>query len=214
VPRRFETIFWDNDGVLVHTEGLYYQANREALGSIGVDLDLATYCRISLLRGESVLDLAPVGSAQKEQLRRQRNTIYAQLLGTENILMPGIEAVLRRLHGKVSMGIVSSSLRSHFEICHARTGLLRYFDFILTREAYQQSKPHPEPYLSALARCQVEPGRCLAIEDTPRGLLAASRAGLCCAVLPNPVLEREQFPGAYRILRNPAEILELFPDLG
>jgi len=210
---RFETIFWDNDGILVNTEKLYYQANREVLDSIGVDLDLATFCRISLLRGESVLDLAQVASEQKEKLRLRRNEIYAQLLETENILMPGIEPVLRKLHGKIRMGIVSSSNRSHFETCHARTGLLPYFDFILTREAYRESKPHPEPYLRALARCQVEPGRCLAIEDTPRGLLSARRAGLSCVVLPNPFLGQDLFQGAIRILQNHADILEFFPGI-
>jgi HAD superfamily hydrolase (TIGR01509 family) len=210
----FDTIFWDNDGILVRTEEYYYQANREVLGSVGVDLDLATYCRISLLRGESVLDLAPVTAEQREAMGLRRNELYASLLETGDILMPGVDEVLRKLHGKISMAIVSSSRRSHFEICHARTGLLPFFDFILTREDFQRSKPHPEPYLRALARGRVDPSRCLVIEDTPRGLLSARRAGLRCAVLPNPVLGKPAFPGAFRLLKNIPEILELFPGKG
>lgn len=207
----FEAIFWDNDGVLVHTEDHYFHANREVLRGVGVELDLVTFCGISLMEGRSVLDLAPVEDSRREQLRRQRNTLYAQRLASENITVPGIETVLEKLHGKVRMGIVTSSRRDHFETCHARTGLLQYFEFALTREDYRQSKPDPEPYLLAVTRTGIDPGRCLVIEDTPRGLLAARRAGLSCAVLPHPALPPDAFTGALRIMRDPKDILDFFP---
>ncbi|ABQ24463.1 HAD family hydrolase [Geotalea uraniireducens] len=54
----FDGIFWDNDGVLMETEHLYYQANAEALARAGVELTLEEFCRISLRQGESVLSLA------------------------------------------------------------------------------------------------------------------------------------------------------------
>ena len=34
----YKWIFWDNDGVLVDTEKLFFQANREILSSIDIDL--------------------------------------------------------------------------------------------------------------------------------------------------------------------------------
>ncbi len=34
----FKAILWDNDGVLVDTEGLYFQATRETIASVGVEL--------------------------------------------------------------------------------------------------------------------------------------------------------------------------------
>ena len=51
-------IFRDNDGVLMETEQIYYQANAEALAQAGVELTLEGFCRISLRQGERVLDLA------------------------------------------------------------------------------------------------------------------------------------------------------------
>lgn len=208
----FAAIFWDNDGVLVDTEKYYFAANREVLLSVGIDLDLTTYCRVSLQQGASVLDLATsLNPDQMETLRLRRNEIYSDYLKTGDIIVPGLDKVLQKLHGKVKMGIVTSSKRSHFETCHARSALLQYFDFVLTREDYQLSKPHPDPYLKALTECRVDASRCLVVEDTPRGLLAARRAGLNCAVLPNPLLTSEAFPGAYRIMRNHSDILDLFP---
>jgi beta-phosphoglucomutase-like phosphatase (HAD superfamily) len=77
--KMFDGIFWDNDGVLMETEHLYYQANAEALAQVGVELTLEDFCRISLRRGESVLDLA-AGEGQSgsdaAELRQVRNDIY------------------------------------------------------------------------------------------------------------------------------------------
>ena len=67
------------------------------------------------------------------------------------------EEVLRSLHGQVRMGVVTSARRIHFEAAHARTGLRQYLDFVLTREDYKLTKPHPEPYLTALARHGLRP---------------------------------------------------------
>ena len=50
----FEFIFWDNDGVLVDTEGLYYQASRDALARIGFELTIQQFTTISLASGRSV----------------------------------------------------------------------------------------------------------------------------------------------------------------
>src|SRR5690349_14393675 len=38
MPDRPTALLWDNDGVLVDTEGLYFQATREVLASVGVEL--------------------------------------------------------------------------------------------------------------------------------------------------------------------------------
>jgi len=39
------TVLWDNDGVLVDTEGLYFQACSQVLGSVGIDLTLDRFKR-------------------------------------------------------------------------------------------------------------------------------------------------------------------------
>jgi beta-phosphoglucomutase-like phosphatase (HAD superfamily) len=101
---------------------------------------------------------------------------------------------------------VTSSQRRHFEIIHAATGLLRYFDFVLTREDYANSKPDPEPYLAGIAKTGLGAGDCIAIEDTPRGLTAATGAGIECVVIPNALTAGGDFTAAYRVLRDIREL--------
>lgn len=179
----FDGIFWDNDGVLMETEHLYFQANAEALAQAGVTLSQEEFCRISLRQGESVLRLAG-GNCDELELRRIRDEIYFRLLGDEPQVFPGVQETLERLHGRLPMAIVTSCRRDNFLQMHRGSGLLGYFDFVLTREDYVASKPDPEPYLTACARAGLTPGRCLAIEDSERGVISAARAGLVVAAIP------------------------------
>ena len=91
------TILWDNDGVLVDTEGMYFQACQEALGSIGIGLTLEQFKEISLRRGESVFLLAAEQGVDAEtvsRLRNERNRRYTQLLESRCPVIEGVEVGL------------------------------------------------------------------------------------------------------------------------
>jgi len=202
-------LFWDNDGVLVDTEVLYFQATRETLARTGVVLTEALFKRISLAEGQSAFSLAAEqGIAQDEidRLHAERNRRYLELLQNGVRVMDGVREALEGLRGKVVQGIVTSSRREHFDAMHRGTGLLPYFDFILTREDFTLSKPHPEPYLKALAQCGFRPEECLVVEDSPRGVEAAVAAGLRCLAVPNDLTRDSAFSGAWRVIGGCREI--------
>lgn len=201
----FDGIFWDNDGVLMETEHLYYQANAEALAKVGVELSLEDFCRISLRQGESVLGLA-ARDCDAVELRRVRDEIYFRLLGEESRVFPGVQDALERLQGRLPMAIVTSCRRENFLQMHRTSGLLGYFDFVLTREDYGASKPDPEPYLTACARAGLQPGRCLAIEDSERGVTSAVRAGLVVAAIPGDMNRGGDFGTARWLLDSIREL--------
>lgn len=202
-------LLWDNDGVLVDTEALYFQASAETLKDAGVELSQEDFIETSLVKGQSVFDLAPAtafGPKEKEALRQRRDERYAELLREGVDVLPGVEETLVRLHGRLSLGIVTSCRHEHFQLIHRSTGLLRYFDFVLTREDYTHSKPHPEPYRKALATSGLTADESLVIEDTERGLLSATAAGIRCLVFPGELTRESDFSKAHRILRDIREV--------
>jgi len=141
-------VFWDNDGVLVDTERLYFQATRELLQRADVTLTEELFQRISLREGRSAFALAEakgVPQDEIERLRLERNSRYTELLRNGFAVMDCVRETLDLLREKVILAIVTSSQRSHFETIHETTGLLPFFDFILTRDDYVLSKPDPEP---------------------------------------------------------------------
>jgi HAD superfamily hydrolase (TIGR01509 family) len=202
----FAAIFWDNDGVLMETEHLYFRANAEALARAGVELTLETFREVSLRRGESVLELA---ANAETGLRGFRDARYLDLLADEAEVIPGVAETLARLHGLVPMAIVTSCRRENFLHMHRRSSLLGYFDFVLTREDYVNSKPDPEPYLTACARAGFHPAACLAVEDSERGVVAAARAGLTVAAIPGTMNCGGDFSAARWRLESVREVPEL-----
>jgi HAD superfamily hydrolase (TIGR01509 family) len=212
------TILWDNDGVLVDTEGLYFQACKRVLGTVGIRLTLDQFKEISLRRGESTFVLASDQGLAADavlRLRRQRDQIYTELLTARSPVNDGVEEVLRSLHGRVRMGVVTSSRRTHFEAAHARSGLTKYMDFVLTREDYTHSKPHPEPYLTAMERHDLLPDQCIVVEDSERGLAAARAAGIACIIVLSEWTRSGNFSGALAVVENiagvPEEVRQRFP---
>lgn len=205
----FQFIFWDNDGVLVDTEGLYYQASREALAGIGFALTAEQFTTISLASGRSVFELATEDPQLMDELRHWRNRRYSELLAERQLLLPGVKETLTRLAAHRRMAIVTSSRRDHFDLIHAGTGLLHLFEFILCREDYREAKPDPEPYLLALRHSGQEARQCLVIEDSARGLAAAKAAGLTCWVIPSDQTRGQDFSAADRVLQRIGELPEL-----
>ena len=168
----FKAILWDNDGVLVDTEHLYCEATRQVFASAGITLDDDDYRNMFLTGNMGAWDrLIALGRTPTDiaRIREERNDIYSALLHGRDHAIDGVKEMLRALHGRYTMGVVTSSRRDHFEIIHASSGLLRYFDFVLTREQYLNSKPDPEPYLAGIAKTGCSAAQCLTVEDSPRG---------------------------------------------
>ena len=204
-----QAILWDNDGVLVDTEHLYFEATQRVLASAGVVLTQQQYIDHFLVEGRGawhLLEQRGAGADEIERLRDERNELYGRLLRQEPRTIPGVAETLEALHGRYVMGVVTSSRKDHFDLIHERTGLLHYFDFVLTAGDYRRTKPYPDPYLAAVERSGVEAAACVAIEDSERGLEAATLAGVRCIVVPTALTCAGRFERAHRVLPSVRDI--------
>jgi len=204
-----KAILWDNDGVLVDTEHLYFEANRQILSSVGIALTEKQYLELFLMQNRGAWHLAEergVSAGDIDRLRGERDALYARLLVQAPRIIAGIASVLDGLHGKYVMGVVTSSRRDHFDLIHRSTDLLKYFDFVLTAGDYARTKPDPDPYLRAIEKSAVDAGACVAVEDSERGLESATRAGIRCIVVPTLLTRGCRFVGASHVLESAGEI--------
>ena len=201
-------ILWDNDGVLVDTEGLYFQAGHEVLTTQGVELTHKDFAEQSLKKGLSVFDFLPVQDAELiERLRLKRNARYSALLANGVQVIDGVVETLETFYSRVQMGIVTGSRRDHFDIVHAQTNLLPFFDFVLAREDYGEAKPHPDAYLTAMRLHGLQPDDCVVVEDSERGCIAAAAAGLRVLAVPNALSKYGDFSSAYKILNSVRDVV-------
>jgi HAD superfamily hydrolase (TIGR01509 family) len=204
-------ILWDNDGVLVDTEFWYFTATQRALAELGVTLQKHTYLQ-RMAQGKSSWDLAAEAGVDANRIvmqRQQRDAWYQEYLLHEDIEIPGVEALLEKLSKTHRMAIVTTSTSTHFELIHSDRKLLRFMDFVLTREDYVLSKPDPEPYLLGLRKFGASADNCLVVEDSRRGLQAVLAAGIDCAIVHNDFTASHDFTGASHLLNSIAEVPEI-----
>ena len=74
------------------------------------------------------------------------------------------------------LAVCSNSIRRTVLTVLSKLGIIEYFDLILSNEDVKTSKPHPEIYWKAMSILGALPEETLIVEDSPYGLLAASRS--------------------------------------
>lgn len=207
-----KAIFWDNDGVLVDTERLYFAATKQIMATVGITLTKELFIEFILVQSKGAWHLAAekgISPEKIETLRAERDALYSSLLNQEHVVNEGVEDVLKSLYGRYRMGIVTSSRKIHFDLIHRSSGLLKYFDFVLTGEDYVKYKPEPDPYLLAVEKSSCRKDECLAIEDSERGLRSAKSAGIQCIVIPNELTKGGDFSRADKVLGNVRGLIDI-----
>lgn len=206
-------ILFDNDGVLVHTEPLYYEASKKALKEFfDLELEFDDYMQIMARGGTAWEKAIKIGINEEEiiKAREKRNVYYQEYLSTRDIQIDGIKDILSKLSKDFKMGIVTTSRRVDFELIHKNRGIVDFMDFVLCEEDYNFCKPHPEPYLKGLEYFGANKDEAIVIEDSQRGLSSAYSAGIDCVIVHNEFTQTQDFSKAkYKIdsLKNIFDIL-------
>ena len=188
-PEDIHAVVFDMDGVLIDSECLYrkfaFQTARELGFTIPEKLHLAT---IGLTRsaGEELVR-AGLGETfpYEEFVRIWRSRVTAAMMAHVP-LKPGVREFLETLDQlEVPSGVATSSSAEAAEHHLARADLISHFSAIVSGDDVDHSKPHPEPFLLAAERLEVEPENCLALEDSYNGIRAAHAAGMQAIMVPD-----------------------------
>jgi HAD superfamily hydrolase (TIGR01509 family) len=187
------------------------------MAAFGVELTRELYIRHFLVENSGAWHLAlekGVSQNEVDAMRAERNRVFSSLVSGAPLEIAGAHAVLQNLHGRYTMGIVTSSEREHFQLIHANTDMLRFFHFVLASGDFARSKPNPDPYLAAVARSGFQKDECVVVEDSLRGLNSALAAGLRCVVVPSDLTIGSDFSGAYAVLHSLAELEAVLGEAG
>jgi HAD superfamily hydrolase (TIGR01509 family) len=179
----FEAVLFDCDGVLVDSEAITCGALRDMLDENGWRLSLAE-CMAHFV-GHTVRSRAdlierhtgkPLTDAFMDEFYRRRNI----RLENEITLIDGALEAVQYWHAQCEgrIAVASGADRYKVEMMLQRVGLAQFFEGrIFSGHEMLRSKPFPDVYLAAAAHLQVDPARCLVVEDTPVGITAGVAAG-------------------------------------
>jgi phosphoglycolate phosphatase len=129
----------------------------------------------------------------------------------EFLLIPGVDEMLKQLHGRYPMSVVTARDEKGTMAFLERFDLVKYFDVIVTGLSAKHTKPYPDPVLLAAEKMNVPPENCLMIGDTTVDIRAGKSAGaqtvgVLCGFGEEPELRKM---GADLILEDTTKLLEI-----
>lgn len=188
---RLKAVVFDFDGVILDTEDAEFQAWSSVFSDFGVTLEMEEWSKcVGNAPGSwsapehlaSLVSGVDTGAAERTYLGRRDAMIV------EMDVRPGVRELIAELVAEgVPLAVASSSRHVWVDGLLRQVGLREEFPIIWTRDKAGRAKPWPDVYLKACEELGFSPARCVAIEDSPNGCLAAQEAGLKILGCPNEV---------------------------
>lgn len=180
-----DLIIFDLDGVLLDSESLYKRINFEFFKELGVDITHDEYHSFIGISGEKMwgyikqkgsLDQT-VDELRQEEKERKNLGLKSSALEANDGLFELLNFIKER---EIPMGIASSGLKKNIRLILNKLHVDPYFDHIVSGEMPKHGKPAPDIFLLAADHFKVPTEKCLVIEDSTNGVLAAKSAGMKC----------------------------------
>jgi mannitol-1-/sugar-/sorbitol-6-/2-deoxyglucose-6-phosphatase len=188
----FAASIFDMDGLLIDSEVLWYEAEIEILGGLGVPLAVDG-CRTT--KGMFVNEVAEHwyrlypwrGGPSPGQVAVAIVDRVIELTVSKGELKPGAEHAIDLCASRgLRLGVASSSEYRLIDAALEHFGLRERFAVVHSAEDEEYGKPHPAVFLTAAAKLGAAPRQCLVWEDAPAGVVAAKAASMACIAVPEP----------------------------
>lgn len=193
------TLIFDMDGVITDTMPYHYRAWKTVFALAGVDVSHEDIYKREGQKGiDSVRELfaeknvRPAGSRLYASLLRSKERLFKDIF--ERRFIPGSRSFIKKcVRRGFKVALVTGTSR-HEARKLLPDALWNLFDATVCGSDVHNGKPHPEPYLKAMAQLKVSPSRAVVFENAPFGISSAKSAGLYCIALetslPSPYLHK------------------------
>jgi len=212
---QLQALIFDCDGVLVDTERDGHRvAFNQAFAEIGLDAewDVSLYGDLLEIAGGKERmrhyfdangwpdDIADRDEFIKEMHKLKTDCFMSIIESGQLPLRPGVARLVdEAIEDNVTLAVCSTSNeRAVTNVVERLLGPQRRARFaaILAGDVVSKKKPDPEIYNLATKQLNLDPARCIVVEDSRNGFLAAQAAGMHCVVTTNGYTEHEDFSHA------------------
>lgn len=186
----FEAVIFDWDGTLADTRDVIVLSFQKLLGGLG--------CRVSdaylekqigigarnMLKNALATSKISFNDKDIDKLMEEYKN-YRVKLADQVELFNGVRDLLASLFTKVKIGLATMSNRKIINIYLKKTGIRHFFDNVITADEVQLPKPDPQIFLECAMSLKCHPERCVVLEDSIYGIIAARKANMKCIAIPS-----------------------------
>lgn len=177
------------DGVLINSEPLWKIAEAKAFNAVGLNIGVQEMEQTVGLRIDEVVSFwkskYPFTSKSESEVVDDIVDRMVDLIKEQGEPLPGVkEALLFMQKQKLKIGLATSSYTVLINVVLEKLDIKDYFELCLSAQDVEFGKPHPQVYIETAKKLNVQPERCLVIEDSFNGMLAGLSAKMKVAVIP------------------------------
>lgn len=186
-----KAVIFDMDGVLIDSEPVHYQANKEIMEEFGYSLDYEYYKGFigsTLTYMWEVLKEKYEINKEIKELNAMSEKYSRDVVERDGYInIPGACQLVKMFsENNIKLAIASSSARYIIEDVLEKLDIGKYFDAVVSGEDIEHPKPAPDIFLAAAKKLGVSSEKCIVIEDSENGVNGAKKAGMTAIGFINP----------------------------
>jgi sugar-phosphatase len=187
-----KAVIFDMDGLLIDSEPYWKIAEKKVFGELGLELDDDLLRQVMGFRLSEVVkhwyNYQPWPNPDFAKTEEAVLTCVMDLIAQHAEALPGVQQLLAYLHERnIPMAVASSSAMRLIEAVVDKLDIRKYFQLLWSAEYEPYGKPHPGIFITAAQKLGIEPSKCLVLEDSVNGLIAAKAARMMCIAVPEHV---------------------------
>lgn len=214
-------MIFDLDGTLIDTVYAHVFAWQRALAEAGMAIEgWRIHRKIGMSGGLFTRAVArelgrDLSSSEEKTLQNRHGELFAQLMPERQPLQGAVELLSFLRSSQILFGIATSGRRPEINASLEILGIGND-TVVVERGDVARAKPEPDLFLACQQRLGVSANDCYVIGDAVWDLLAARRAGMLSIGLLSGGYGEDELSraGAFRVYRNPSELLLSLDELG
>lgn len=187
--KAIEAVIFDMDGLLIDSEPLWQEAEILVFQQVNIKLTRELCLQTKGLRIDEVVNYwyqrYPWTNLSKQEVEELIVAKVIELIDLKGKPLAGVDRAISFVSQKqVKIALASSSALPIIRAALQKLKLTAVFEEIYSAESEVLGKPYPGVYLTTARKLQVVPQKCLALEDSLNGVLAAKAAQMKCIAIP------------------------------
>lgn len=183
-------VIFDMDGLMIDTEKLYVRFWCQAAREFGFPMELEHALGVRSMSGQyAALELKKIfgDTFDYYKIKSRRIELMNAYLAEHPVeKKKGLDSLLEYLNRKeIKKAVATTSDMERAEKYLKQIGIWEEFDVVICGPMVAHGKPEPDIYLKAAQGLGLPPEECMALEDSPNGILAAYRAGCQAVMVPD-----------------------------